>query len=600
MGNNSLDWAVVDVETSGFRPSQHRVLSIALLAIGADGAVTGRFSSLLDPGCDPGPVHVHGLTPQRLAGSPTFEQIAPEVAALLQGRVMVAHNARFDYDFLAQEFARAGLRLPVDRRLCTLALNRRLSPPTRNMRLGTLAAHYGVTQHKAHDAADDTRVLAGVLRGSLTAAERLGLSLPLVPCPPRQTAAQPGRPRPIRKIPCPHRNPGRLADGGPLVQGMKVAITGETRMDRADLMVKAAAAGLNMMSTVSRHTSALVSNALVSNAPVSNAPSPASAKAERAAAEGVPIIDEATFLRLLQDVRPGTSHEPAPPAPPAAAPRRTRPAEPVKAEPAKALSGRRVLVVGGSHPRAAATRERVTALGGAAAVNLSNSVTDVVALPGGDGDRRMPRIHSLGLPVHDESWLYAPASAQPADREASPAQPAPLTLPRGGVIDLPVTQHTTTWTVTATWAHRTTCEVDIVAFALDPDEQVSCDEDFVFYGAPETPGGAITLSADGPTEQSITVDAADLGPAVHKVVIAAAIDGTTTFGTVGAIEITAAPGASEAPLAQATLDAATTERTMLLAEMYRRGPSWRLRAVGQGHDYALDDLARAYGVDIED
>ncbi|WP_279510125.1 exonuclease domain-containing protein, partial [Actinomadura sp. 7K507] len=178
-----MDWTLVDVETSGFRPSQHRVLSIAMLTMGTDGEVTGRFSTLLNPGCDPGPVHIHGLTPQRLAGSPKFEQIAPEIAALLQGRVMVAHNARFDYDFLAQEFARAGLRLPVDRRLCTLALNRRLSPPTRNMRLGTLAAHYGVPQHKAHDAADDTRVLAGVLRGSLTAAERLGLSLPLVPCP---------------------------------------------------------------------------------------------------------------------------------------------------------------------------------------------------------------------------------------------------------------------------------------------------------------------------------------------------------------------------------------------------------------------------------
>lgn len=161
-----------------------------------------------------------------------------DVAALLRGRVMVAHNARFDYDFLAHEFARAGLRLPVDQRLCTLALNRRLSPPTRNMRLGTLAAHYGVVQRKAHDAADDTRVLAGVLRGSLEEAARLGLSLPLVPCPPRQV------PKPARapKAPCPHRNPGRLPTGGPLVQGMKVAITGDTRTARAELTAKGAAA----------------------------------------------------------------------------------------------------------------------------------------------------------------------------------------------------------------------------------------------------------------------------------------------------------------------------------------------------------------------
>ncbi|TDC63014.1 DNA polymerase III, partial [Actinomadura sp. GC306] len=291
---------------------------------------------------------------------------------------------------------------------------------------------------------------------------------------------------------------------------------------------------------------------------------------------------------------------PAQPDPARPDPARPDPARPDPARPDKALTGRRVLVVGGSHPRAAATRTRVTELGGAAAVNLSSSVTDVVVLPGGEEDRRMPRIRSLGLPLHDEAWLYGPSSAQAAGPGTAPAPPGPLTLPRGGVTDLPVTQHTSTWTVTATWAHQTACEVDIVAFALDGDEQVSRDEDFVFYGATETPGGAVSLSADGPTEQSITVDTEGLGPSVRKVVVAAAIDGTETFGAVGAIEITAAPGSSEAPLAQATLDAATTERTMLLAELYRRGPSWRLRAMGQGYDHGLADLASAYGVTIDD
>jgi hypothetical protein len=87
---------------------------------------------------------------------------------------------------------------------------------------------------------------------------------------------------------------------------------------------------------------------------------------------------------------------------------------------------------------------------------------------------------------------------------------------------------------------------------------------------------------------------------LRKVVVAASIDGTTTFGAVGAIQISAAPGNSGSPLARATLDAATTERTMLLAEIYRRGPVWRLRAVGQGYDHGLDALARGYGVDISD
>ena len=44
--------------------------------------------------------------------------------------------------------------------------------------------------------------------------------------------------------------------------------------------------------------------------------------------------------------------------------------------------------------------------------------------------------------------------------------------------------------------------------------------------------------------------------------------------------------------------AATSERTLLLAELYPWGPVWRFRAVGQGYDHGLAGLARGYGVDV--
>ncbi|MFC5744180.1 TerD family protein [Actinomadura rugatobispora] len=576
------EWALVDVETSGFRAHEHRVLSLAIVTVGSDGARTGEFTTLLDPGCDPGPVHVHGLTAGRLRGAPRFEDVGGKVAELLRDRVMVAHNAPFDYGFLAHEFARAGLALPVRRRLCTLALNRRLAPPTSDLRLGTLAAHYGVAHAREHDALEDTRALAGVLRGSLASAAEMGVPLPLVPCPPKQNGAY--RPR-TSKVPCAYRNPGRLPDGGPLVQGMKVAVTGETGVPREELAARAAAAGLNVMSSVSRHTSALVAGD----------PRSDSGKARRAREEGVPVIDERTFVRLLGDVRAGVPHDaPAPAADaPEAAPQgggnggRGRKGGP--------LAGRRVLVVGGSHPQASGARGRVVELGGAAAVNLSASVTDVVVLAGGESDRRMARARALELPVYEGEWLRAPVPRPAPDRAADP-----FVLARGAVADLPVSAGATRWTVAASWAQHAACEVDVVAFAVDADEQVACDEDFVFYGAPESPDGAVRLSADGPAEQAVTVDLALLPAGVRRVVVAAAVDGDATFGDLGAVEIAAGPGRHARPLAQATLDAATTERTMLLAELYRRGTGWRLRAVGQGYGFGLDGLARLFGVDVAD
>ncbi|MFF3289633.1 DEDDh family exonuclease [Streptomyces sp. NPDC003023] len=623
------DWALVDVETSGLVARRDRVLSVAVVTVGPDGERTGEFSTLLNPGCDPGPVHVHGLTAERLHGAPAFEDVAERISGMLEGRVLVAHNAQFDYDFLAHEFARARTWLPVSRRLCTLALNRRVDPPTDDLRLGTLAAHYGVPQLRAHDALDDTRVLAGVLRASLREAARLDLPLPLVSCPPRQNSQFTPSPP---KTPCAYRNPGRMTAGGPLVQGMKVALTGETATARAELVARAVAAGLNVMGSVSRHTSVLVTNDVSSG----------SAKARRAVAEGVPVVDEQAFLGLLGDVRPGEAHDvpppvivpaaatgPAPvaevtvpaarepeddrPSPTAAPPTADTPmagtptagtpvgAAPVaaaKAGAAKPLRGRRVLVLGGSHPDAASARGRVVELGGAAAINLSAGVTDVVLLAGGDTDRRMRRISTLRIPTYDDGWLDAPTIATVPDW--SERRQGPQVLPRGGVVDLPGRPAGSLWSVSAGWAQQTTCEIDLVAFVVDEDDQVSCDEDFVFYGAPESPDGTVRLLTDGPTEQTITADLAALPPAVRRVVIAAAIDGTPTFGDVGAIQVTTGPGGSAAPLAQAALDAATTERTMLVAELYRRGPLWRFRAVGQGYDHGLAALARGYGVDVAD
>jgi DNA polymerase-3 subunit epsilon len=601
------DWALVDVETSGLRPGRDRVLSLAVITLDGHGRRTGEFSTLLNPGCDPGPVHIHGLTPARLAGAPTFEEVAPRVGELLDGRVLVAHNAQFDYDFLAHEFARARSWAPVGRRLCTLALNRLVGPGTPDFKLGTLAAHYGVEQRHAHDARDDVRVLTGVLRGSLGAAERLGLPLPLLACPPRQDY----RPY-VPKTPCAYRNPGPLGADGPLVQGMKVAVTGETEVSREELVARSVAAGLNMMTSVSRHTSVVVTND----------PGAGSAKLRRAEAEGVRLVDEPTYLRLLADVRPGrakgtagqggaeelTSGTSAPNIPaqrtttPTAPTTTTAPMTPA-ADPDRPLVGRRVLVLGGTHEEAAAARTRVAGLGASAAVNLSARVTDVVVLPGGESDRRLGRIASLGLRVHDADWLRAPTPA-PA-REGTEDRPdTARVLVRGAVMDLPdlpgLPGHGAAWTVAATWGQHAACDVDVVAFALDAHEQVAGDEDFVFYNAPEHPDGTVRFAADGPTEQSVTVDLARLPSEVSRIAVAAAIDGTATFGDVGAVEITVTCGVGEAPTARATLDAATTERTMILAELYRRDDAWRLRAVGQGYDHALATLARDYGVDITD
>ncbi|WP_432421120.1 TerD family protein [Nocardia cyriacigeorgica] len=107
-------------------------------------------------------------------------------------------------------------------------------------------------------------------------------------------------------------------------------------------------------------------------------------------------------------------------------------------------------------------------------------------------------------------------------------------------------------------------------------------------------------TSDGPNEQVIEIVLDALPAPCVRIVIAAAIGGSDiTFGEVGPIEVQAAAGNESAVFARATLDAATAERTLILAEIYRRGDSWRLRAVGQGYPTGLIELAGRYEVDVD-
>lgn len=303
-------YAVVDVETTGLA-REDRIVSAAVYRLDARGNVEDHWYTQVNPERDPGPVWIHGLTSAMLAGAPLFGEIADAFAERLEGRVLVAHNAAFDWAMIAREYARARRAVPVRQRLCTISLSRALALPLPNHKLESLAAHYGVVQQRAHHALDDARVLAEAFRQSLHLAAGAGIRLPLLTCQPLTEwtdaprvigSGQPYRPsgtwRPSRRRPaCPYPNPGRYEPGKPLVQGMRVAFSGDTSVDRELLEDRAFDAGLHIATSVSRLTSLLVTND----------PDSGTSKTVRARALGTPVVDEAAFMQLLQTVAPAPS-----------------------------------------------------------------------------------------------------------------------------------------------------------------------------------------------------------------------------------------------------------------------------------------------------
>ncbi|MGW1723995.1 DEDDh family exonuclease [Streptomyces sp. NPDC002306] len=305
-------YAVVDVETTGLARDD-RIISAAVYRLDARGEVEDHWYTLVNPERDPGPVWIHGLTSEVLEGAPLFPDIAEEFAARLADRVLVAHNAVFDWQMIAREYARAQREAPVRHRLCTIALSKELGLPLPNHKLESLAAHFGVVQQRAHHALDDARVLAEAFRPSLRAAAAGGVRLPLHECRPLtewqdRPAPRIGRQagggyggyaqgswRPSRKRPaCPYPNPGRYEDGKPLKQGMRIAFSGDTSTDRELLEDRATDAGLHVATSLSRLTSLLVTND----------PDSGTSKAVKARQYGTPVVDEAAFGQLLRDVEP--------------------------------------------------------------------------------------------------------------------------------------------------------------------------------------------------------------------------------------------------------------------------------------------------------
>lgn len=173
LGESSF--AVVDVETTGFSPLHgDRIVEVAVVRLSAAG--TEEYVTLVNPLRDVGPAHIHGLTADDVAEAPMFQEIIGDILEMMAGAVMVAHNVRFDRDFVSAELSAAGVFLPAIPSLCTLELAYRLEPGLANHRLATCCASVGVSYHATHSALGDARAEAQLLQRYLLRAEGAGLT----------------------------------------------------------------------------------------------------------------------------------------------------------------------------------------------------------------------------------------------------------------------------------------------------------------------------------------------------------------------------------------------------------------------------------------
>ena len=153
--------AFVDLETTGTTATADRITEIGIVRV-EEGELVEEWSSLVDPQCSiPEEIQaLTGITNQMVRGAPTFTQLAGEVRERLEGHLFVAHNARFDYGFIKNEFRRIEEAFTADV-LCTVRLSRRLYPEAIGHSLDALVARHGL-EDAFTSGSDPNRELRGL------------------------------------------------------------------------------------------------------------------------------------------------------------------------------------------------------------------------------------------------------------------------------------------------------------------------------------------------------------------------------------------------------------------------------------------------------
>jgi DNA polymerase III subunit epsilon len=170
------EFVVVDVETTGLKARQHRIIEVALVRYSAH-SDPFIWSSLVNPGRRI-PDYIRKLTgidDSMVLNAPEFRSLGPTVQEIIGDLPIVGHNVDFDISFLNAELARSGLPRLVNVALDTMPLADELIPGIRRLSLRDVARELGVTRTSEHRALADAEITLTIYHSLVKIAAERGI-----------------------------------------------------------------------------------------------------------------------------------------------------------------------------------------------------------------------------------------------------------------------------------------------------------------------------------------------------------------------------------------------------------------------------------------
>ncbi len=159
-----MQYAIVDIETTGGKAIRDKITEIAIVL--HDGQqIIETYETLVNPETyiPYGITQLTGITQEMVEGAPRFYEVAKDIVRMTENAIFVAHNVRFDYGFLREEFMRLGYSFSR-KQLCTVRLSRAAFPGLSSYSLGNLIQHFGIQTQARHRALADALATTELLQ----------------------------------------------------------------------------------------------------------------------------------------------------------------------------------------------------------------------------------------------------------------------------------------------------------------------------------------------------------------------------------------------------------------------------------------------------
>lgn len=156
-----MNFAAIDFETAN---RFHGSVCALGLVIVEQGQIVKKISKLVRPKelfFEYYNVKIHGITEEQVKNELEFNELWPEILPLLEGRIILAHNASFDMSVLRNVLLQYDLPCPSFSHACTVKIARKTWPELMSHRLNSVAEHLGI-EFQHHDALEDAIACAKI------------------------------------------------------------------------------------------------------------------------------------------------------------------------------------------------------------------------------------------------------------------------------------------------------------------------------------------------------------------------------------------------------------------------------------------------------